>query len=643
MNIINTPGKIGPMNLKNRVTMAPMGLHLGILCPEVVDFFKARVDGGAALIQINCMATDALEDASASMLITEENKHYLKELVDYAHSKDCRISLQIMLGCGRVGGPSAKYGGMPVAASATPWHHYAEMICQEITKDDIHLLEDEFRNTLRRGVEAGIDAVEMHAYGGYLMDQFLTERWNLREDEYGGSLENRMRLLTESIDIAREVGGDKLAVLVKYTPDHYMDGEGYRHIDEGIEIAKRLEAHGVDGLHICAGCYDNWENAMPPIYFQELTPHIRSARAIRESVHIPVIVHGRLANPEKAISILEKGYADYVAIARGLLADPELPNKLAEGRTRDILPCISCNEGCIANVFMGRQCTCAINPFCGYESKRVVAKVPAGKRVLIIGGGPGGCSAAIYAKQAGYDVELWEKQARLGGNARVASMPVFKRDMEGLTQYYEHTLPQMGIRIKYLKEATVEAARECAPDIIIWAAGGRPIRPASIPGIFNDNVVLAADALRNLDIIGDKIAVIGGGLVGCEAAAHFALIGKQVSVVEMAPAILPEELFPQNRAAVMHWIDKSGLTKYEGSKLVSIGSGKITIEKDGSQSDVECDTVIIAMGFTPNTEAAEAYKDICKVCVIGDAAKPRKIMYAVKEAHEAVAGTEAAE
>ena len=190
-------------------------------------------------------------------------------------------------------------------------------------------------------------------------------------------------------------------------------------------------------------------------------------------------------------------------------------------------------------------------------------------------------------------------------------MPVFKRDMEGLTQYYEHTLPQMGIRIKYLKEATVEAARECAPDIIIWAAGGRPIRPASIPGIFNDNVVLTADALRNLDIIGDKIAVIGGGLVGCEAAAHFALIGKQVSVVEMAPAILPEELFPQNRAAVMHWIDKSGLTKYEGSKLVSIGSGKITIE--GPAGSIEIAEGVIAakrhIHLTPADAAELEVKD----------------------------------
>lgn len=638
MNIINTPGKIGPLTLKNRITMAPMGLHLGKLCPEVVDFFKARVDGGVGMIQINCMATDAIEDASASMLITDENLHYLKELVDYAHEHDCRITLQIMLGCGRVGGPSAKYGGMPVAASAVSWHHYAEMICQEITHEDIELLKSAFRDTVRRGVEAGIDGVEMHAYGGYLMDQFLTERWNKRTDEYGGSLENRMRLLNETIDIAREVGGKKLAILVKYTPDHYMDGDGYRHIDEGIEIARRLEARGVDALHVCAGCYDNWENAMPPIYFQELTKHIRSARTIKEYVGIPVIVHGRLSNPEKAVSVLEKGYADFVAIGRGLLADPELPNKLAAESPREILPCISCNEGCIARVYMGQRCTCAINPFCGYEAERVIPPAAQHKRVLVIGGGPGGCSAAIYAKLAGHDVELWEKQPHLGGNAYVASMPVFKRDMEALSQYYEEALPRLGVRVKYLRTADVESVRAYAPDHIIWATGGVPVRPASIPGIFSDNVVMATDALKNLDLLGNRLAVIGGGLVGCETAAHFSLLGKDVSVVEMAPAILPEELFPQNRSAVMRWIDVSGLKKYEGCKLTAIDSEGVSVEKDGTELRIPCDTVVIAMGFKPNTEAAEPYREICPVNVIGDAAEPRKILYAVSEARDAVAG-----
>lgn len=347
---------------------------------------------------------------------------------------------------------------------------------------------------------------------------------------------------------------------------------------------------------------------------------------------------GRLANPEKAVSVLEKGYADFVAIGRGLLADPDLPNKLAAGSTREILPCISCNEGCIARVYMGQRCTCAINPFCGYEAERALKPAAQPKRVLVIGGGPGGCSAAIYAKLAGHDVELWEKQPHLGGNAYVASMPVFKRDMEALSQYYEETLPRLGVRVKYLKKADPESVREYAPDHLIWTTGGVPVRPASIPGILSDNVVMATDALKNLDLLGDRLVVIGGGLVGCEAAAHFALLGKDVSVVEMAPGILPEELFPQNRSAVMHWIEKSGLKKYEGYKLIAVEPDGVCVEKDGKQMRIPCDTVVIAMGFKPNSEAAEPYKEICPVSIIGDAAEPRKILYAVSEARDAVAG-----
>ncbi len=636
MKYISEEGRIGKLRLKNRLTMAPMGLHLGELNESVVSFMNARIDGGVSLIQINCMPTGELEDSSASMLITRDKAGYLKEICDHAHEADCKISLQIMLGCGRVGGPSAKYGGMPIAASATPWHHYAEMICQEITKEDIEFLKDAFRETLEIGIECGVDAVEMHAYGGYLLDQFLTERWNLRTDEYGGDLDGRMRLLTELIDITHETGGNDFPIIVKFTPDHCMEGEGYRKIDEGIEIAKRLEKLGVDCLHVCAGCYDNWENAMPPVYFQEMTPHIKSAEIIKQNVDIPVMVHGRLGNIAKAESVLAHGYADFIAIGRGLLADPNLPKKAMNGDIKDIRPCISCDEGCIAQVYMGNRCGCAINPFCGFEDERSVKNTDDPKKVLVIGGGPGGCAAALLAKAAGHDVELWEKGTRLGGNALVASMPAYKRDMESLIRYYEYKTEHESVRVRLMKEADIEGIKEYAPDHVIWAAGGIPLRPASIPGIDGMNVITAAEALKNTGIVGDKVAVIGGGLVGCETATHLALMKHDVSIVEMAPAVLPEEMFPQVRACVTKWMDKAGINKLEGCKLLSIKDDRIIVEKDGEQSEVKCDTVVLAMGFRPNLGLIEEISKICPAETIGDSVKLGRIRDAVHGAYEAV-------
>lgn len=460
-------------------------------------------------------------------------------------------------------------------------------------------------------------------------------------NEYGGDLDGRMRLLKETIDIIREVSGGKMGIICKITPDHLMPVEGgWRGMDEGIQLAQKLEAYGVDALHICAGCYENWENGMPGTYFQGTVPHIRSAEIVRKHVSIPVIANGRLGNVSKATYALEDMSIDFVGIARGHLADPEFGNKLMSGRTDDISPCISCNEGCIGRVIQGEHVTCAVNPRCGFETVRNLKIAANPCKVLVIGAGPGGCSAAIYAKQCGHDVEIWERSDHVGGNAVAASMPVFKRDMENLISYYKHKIDTMGIRVKFLTEATPEAVKQYAPDHMIWAAGGVPIRPASIPGIDGDNVCLATDALENRAFLGNRIAVIGGGMVGCEAAAHFALLGKEVSVIEMAPAVLQEDIFTQSRIMLTKWMEISKLTKQEGTKLVSIQEDGITVEKDGSQFQLPCDTVVLAMGFNPNTEELKKYEGICPVTPIGDAVKLGRILNATADAFNAVMALE---
>lgn len=636
MALLQQKGKIGKLTLKNKMIMAPMGIHNGDYTQDTVDFYKARIEGGAAMILCNTMVTGAFEDTSASMLLTEDNVAAFKEICEFAHAQGCKVCPQLMPGCGRVGGPSPKYG-VPVSASACDWMHAPGVPCHELTLDEIKLLLDEYRRTARLAIGAGADAIEIHAYGGYLTDQFLTERWNTRTDAYGGSLEGRMKFLLDMVAITKEEGGSDFPVIVKYSASHDLPaGQGFRGIEEGIEIAEKLEAAGVNALHVDAGCYEKWYDAMPPVYFQEMTPQIAVAKAVREAVQIPVITHGRLSNVEKAETALREGVCDFVAIARGLLADPMLPKKVMEGKTADIRPCISCNDGCIGQVFAGKQAACAVNPLCGYEGKRAVLQSAVPKRVLIIGAGPGGCAAALMAEQAGHDVELWEKSSEIGGKALAAAKPYMKADMHALAEYYKVQLAKSRVRVRMLKEADVESAAEYAPDVLIWAAGGTALLPKSIAGLERSMVHTAEEALENLVPLGQNLVVAGGGLVGTETAVHFARMGKKVTLVEMAEKLLPTPSFPMNEMQLMELVGQSGIDVRTSTKLASVGDGKVRVEGPDGEEWIPCDNVLMALGYQPTKAQAEQYREICPVITIGDSVQARNIMAAVTEAYEAV-------
>ena len=245
MALLQTTGKIGRLTLKNRMIMAPMGIHNGDYTRDTVEFYRMRIEGGISMIMCNTMVTDAFEDTSASMLLKEDNIDAFREICEIAHTNGCMVCPQLMPGCGRVGGPS-KYG-VPVSASACDWFHAPGVPCHELTRDEILLLLDEFRRTAKLAIEAGADAIEIHAYGGYLTDQFLTPRWNTRTDEYGGSLEGRMKFLLDMVRIVKEEGGEDFPLIVKYSASHDLpDGAGFRNLQEGLEIARRLEQAGVN-------------------------------------------------------------------------------------------------------------------------------------------------------------------------------------------------------------------------------------------------------------------------------------------------------------------------------------------------------------------------------------------------------------
>lgn len=637
---LSQPIQIGRMTLKNRMVMAPMGVTVGNMSQTTVEYFVERARGGAGMIFCNIRASLAFETGEHSIFFCEQTEPLFREMTERCHSYGCKVAAQIQPGDGRIGGPSVRYR-VPISASNTPWMHAPKFRCHAMTIDEIHELEADFRKSVQAALRCGADCIGIHAYGGYLTDQFLTERWNTRTDEYGGSLENRARFLKELIDICKEEGGADYPVIVKFTPDHYMEGKGYRKIEEGIELAKLLVSYGADALHVDAGCHDNWANAMPPAGMQMMTLQSRSAKIIKSVVDVPVMTHGRLGDVQKAETALKDGVCDITVIGRGLLADPDLPNKVVSGHPEDIRPCISCNEGCIARVYQDQAASCAMNPRCGREDGSTgFPKAAEPKKLLVIGAGPGGCMAAIYAKQAGHTVEVWEKSDHVGGNALNACKPYFKADMHRMIRYFERELQMNEIPVRYYTEATPETVQAYAPDHIIWAAGGRPILPRSIPGLDCPKVFLATEALSNCCDVGDRVVVVGGGLVGVETALQMDMWGKQVTCIDMAKTIPSEPGFKMNDLVMKHYMDKSNVSFLPATKLLGVEGDlftcNVTVETAGVQKTLECDTVLLALGFLPTADQAAAYESIAPVTMIGDGLKPRKIIFAIEDAYNAI-------
>lgn len=635
MAIITTPAKIGNLELKNRMIMAPMGPHFGDIGRKAVEYFVRRAEGGVAMIMVNITVTDYFEDTSASLVLKDENFEYFKELVERAHAADCKVCVQLMPGCGRMAMPAKMYD-VPISASACPWLYAPNMPCHELTIDEIQIFIEETKRTVRLAAAAGVDCYEMHAYGGYLNDQFLTAAWNTRTDKYGGDVKGRATFLLEQIDAVHECAGADIPVIVKFCPDHCVDYPGWRKIEEGIELAKYLEEKGIDALHVDAGCYEKWQLAMPAIFYQRAVAQIASANAVKANVSIPVITHGRLSNFDKAEAALKNNICDFTIIGRGLLADPDLPQKIKEGRTEDIRPCISCNEGCIGNVCSGNPLTCAINPFTGHEDDRALKPVTEPKKVLVVGAGPGGCAAALMAKQAGHDVELWEKNGSVGGKTLAASAPYMKADMIRLPYYYQTQLVKQGVKTSFFKEATHEAVAELKPDVLIWAAGGNVVRPKSIPGLDRSNVYSCEAALRHQVPLGKKLVIIGGGQVGVEAALHFDKVGYDVTVVEMAEKIMPEPAFIQNDSILREMMADGTGTYLAGTKLVEVNENGVVVEDAEGKKEIACDTVLLAMGWAADASKAKEFEDICTVLTVGDSNKCRNILAATHEAYEAV-------
>ncbi len=609
-------GKIGNLTLKNRIVMAPMGIDyvdedFGF-SERSIDYYVARAEGGTGLIMTGAtLVTSEFQKPNSMFLLDNEDKiDRIKKLADKIHSFGSKLCIQLSLGAGNIG--------------------YVGKNNPPFSIKEIHKQVEAFGRAAALAKRAGVDAIEVHGYGGYLIDQFQTELWNSREDEYGGSFEGRMRISLEIIEAVKKSCGEDYPIIYKFSPTHLI--RGGRELEEGIKMAKFLENLGVSALHVDIGCHACWQNAIPTIY-QEPALHEKYIQAVKKEVSIPVIGHGKMGYPEVAERIVSKGIADFVALGHYLLADPEWVNKVKENRSEDIVPCIGCNE-CMFSILSGEPVSCGVNPRCGREGEKL-SEAEVKKSVLVVGGGPGGLEAAIVSAKRGHKVTLWEKGEKLGGNLIPASVPKFKDDLKRLIRYYEIQMDKLGVNVVTEKNSTYNEILEENPDVVILGTGSTPLVPR-LPGINGSNVHAAIDVLSNNINLGENVIIAGGGFVGCETAVHLAEQGKEVTIIEMKERILAEPMPFNNLLALSSMVAENGINILASTKLVEIKDNEVIVEKvDGTIENIVCDSVVLALGFKSQENIkAELEGKIKDIRVIGDALAPRKVKHAVNEGFE---------
>lgn len=646
------PCKIGKLEIKNRMFMAPMGLvgfadGDGGFTKDCQEYYIERARGGTGLLMTGTVNVDYSEMIPRGLPCPTANPvmfvNSTRNMVETVHSHGARFFIQLTGGLGRSAFPGSTT--KQIAPSDAKNRFDPRIQHRAMTIEKIKNLIGSFIKAAAVGKQAGFDGVEIHAvHEGYLLDQFGMSYFNQRTDEYGGSLENRLRIATEIVQGIKQVCGTDFPVSLRYSLKSFikdyaqgaLPGESFeekgRDIEEGIQAAKLLEAAGYDCLNVDVGAYDSWYWNHPPMYFGEKGMYRTYGRILKKEVHIPILLAGRMDDPVMACEAIGDS-CDMVGFARPLLADPYLPWKLAEGREEDIRPCLSCHDGCMGRLAKFTHVSCAVNPQCGFEREKALVPATVKKTVLVVGGGVGGMEAAMVLRQRGHDVILAEKSDRLGGLLNIAGIPDFKScDLE-LVRWFERQLKQLGVDIRLQTEVTTEYVAKVNPDAVITATGARPIQ-LKLDG--DGQVISIEDAMKIPD--GDKILIIGGGLVGCEVALWLAQQGKQVSIAEMLPYILGgmhSEIPFMNKSMLEDLLRYHKVSIHTGARVLSVDQGTVTMEKNNVTEKVEADVVVMAAGYQSCDGLYRSLKDCGKPLFnIGDSRKFHNIMQAIWDGFE---------
>ncbi|MCX5887047.1 MAG: FAD-dependent oxidoreductase [Proteobacteria bacterium] len=631
------PGRIGNVEIKNRIVMAAMGAH-GMHEPDgdwserFLAYYAARAAGGVGLITTEMtFVSQALEPFAKSLFNVASDKHLtsMHRLAEKLHSYDCRLSIQLTAGFGRVVPfPVVPEGVKPVSASENRYFYFPDdpaWTTRAITTEEAEALARAFGYAAMRCREAGADCIEFHGHEGYLLDQFMTGLWNRRNDRYGGSREKRLTFAREAIEAIQRDAGADFPIIYRFGITHYL--EGGREEEEGLWIAQELEKMGASALHIDAGCYETHWWPHPPQYSPPGCM-VDLAGKVKKVSTLPVIAVGRLHYPDVAEKALAEGKADFIAIGRGLLSEPEWVNKVQSGRTAEILPCLGCHEGCKWQMIVGEPTSCALNPTCGHEIDRALNRLKEKRSLLIIGGGPAGIEAARVGAERGFAVTLWEASDRLGGNLWPAAKPDFKHDIADYIKYLNGLVRRLPIKIVLNKRATAGDIKSFGADYLILATGASMESP---PFDAAENVLTAIQVFSGIEPQGERILVMGGGVIGCETAVYLARRGKQVTISTRRDAdALAADLFDHNnREMLLLMIKAANINVLSGTVPVKVEKDSVVADQSGAEKKISVDSLVFAGRFMPENGLSKALGNTGNIFSIGDCVEPGRIMDAV--------------
>lgn len=687
-DMLFSPMKIGNVEIKNRIVMAPMcmgfGQYNGCATETMMDYYEERAKGGVGLIFTEITRINDITGASSFGQLGMSHDYQipaLREMADRIHKHNCKImvelhhpgrqNLGLMIGTVPICNIGSKLMGnlytkiltqavipqgkklqdkhivpRTVAPSKCERSKMSDSVNRELSVNEIKRIICQFIEGAVRVKKAGCDGVELHAAHGYLIQQFLSPNTNKRTDQYGGSLENRMRFLLEIIDGIRLNCGKDFPIVVRLTVDEMyseigQNGKGYN-LEEGIKMAKILSDKGIDAIDVSSAAYDTFNYWLEPTTF---TPGWRKylASEVKKVVDIPVIAANLIRSPKQAEMQLEEGTQDFISLGRPLIADPHWPNKVKSGNENLIKRCVCCLycfESMMKGAYKYTHGNCSVNPFVGRENVSLKQNGN-GRKVLIIGAGCAGLTAAELLSKRGFDVTVLEKESKQGGQLNLASKPPHKEKINWVCEDLLSNAINSGAKVLFDIKADKNIIASYSPEIVITATGGNAIHPKSFNG---DNVVTVTQILNgDIDISDKKVAVIGSGMTGLETSELLVSKGNKVTVVEMADKIAPGAWFQQLDDA-LPVLEKAGTEFLTSHKLLSISSSGIELEnlKEKKAVAIKVDLVVLSLGVRSDNSLYNDIKnsDSYKVYNIGDSNKIGRIANATESAYQLVMNIE---
>ncbi|MBF0498011.1 MAG: FAD-dependent oxidoreductase [Deltaproteobacteria bacterium] len=643
------PIRIGAIEVQNRLVMAPMTTHFGAegyVSDQMIRFYERRARGGVGLISVEDGIVDCPIGNNTDHPLAIDSDRYLPGLAKLAAGirNQGAASIMQISHAGRRAGQIASDNGclkrtggrLPVAPSALAHPSPGHVVPKPLAADEIQNIITRFEQSAERAVRAGFDMIGLHCAHMYLCGQFLSPWSNKRTDEYGGSLENRMRFVLEIVKRIRTTVGANVPIVCRMNG---KEPEGGNTPEELAAIAVALEHAGADALHISVGFASVlWDKDFIPAEATIGMPEgciVDLAAAIKRAVSIPVIAVNKIRHVQFAEQVLQENKADMIALGRPLLADPDWPLKARQNRAEDIRPCISCCQGCVGNIEKGRPITCMSNPQLGRENELPMSQAQAArkKKVLIVGAGPAGLEAALGAATRGHNVTIWERNQAVGGKLQLAAAPPGKEEFTELLDYLDRAARKQGVKIALGKKADSAAIKRFGPDVVVLATGSRPVLPAQLKFCQGASFIPATEVIGGYKPIGPTVAIIGGGMVGLETAKMLSSQGHAITVFEMLddigtdmPAII--------RIPLLLELREKGVKLLPRTPVRELSAEGISWENERTRGVLKVDTIILATGEKPDDGLQRELEGVVeRVYLVGDCKRPGNMPAAIADAY----------